>query len=130
MNRPTVVAFALLVVMAALPVAGSAQYGGRRGGMGRGGMGRPPMGPGMIDTTVHPGGRDSGYTEPPTPEDARVAQRDFEAYRRWRMKEVNIGRGAGECDETIGQFCYWYDPKAPPPASGGSRGSACATSST
>ena len=68
-----------------------------------------------IDTGTSPGGRDSGMTIPPTPEDARVAQSDFERYRRWRLRETNLGRGAGDCDEQIGMFCYWYDPKAPPP---------------
>lgn len=114
MPRPHVLLALALAAAALLPADGQAQFGGRRRG-GMGPMGPNPRGPGMVDTTVNPGGRDTGYVEPPSPEDARVAQRDFEAYRRWRMREMSIGRGSGECDETIGTFCYWYDPKAPPP---------------
>ncbi len=109
--RPLLIA--LLLGSAALPWIANAQRRGRGGGFPPG----PPRG-GMapaIDTNQAPGARDSGMTEPPTPEDARVAQRDFEAYRRWRLREADLGRGSGDCDEQIGTFCYWYDPKAPPP---------------
>ena len=44
-----------------------------------------------------------------------MAQREFERYRRWRLKEEGPSRPNGECDDTIGQFCYWYDPTQPPP---------------
>ena len=114
MPRTRVIATLVLLGLAALPVASNAQRRFPRGG------GYPPgppraIGEGMLDTNNAPGGRDSGMTVPPSPEDARVAQRDFESYRRWRMRQADLGRGSGECDETIGSFCYWYDPKAPPP---------------
>ena len=38
---------------------------------------------------------------------ARDAQRDFESYRRNRLPRV-AARG-GNCDLTIGRFCYWDD---------------------
>jgi type II secretory pathway pseudopilin PulG len=46
---------------------------------------------------------------------ARDAQREFESYRRFRLPRV-YPRG-GECDLTIGRFCYWddnYDAVLPP----------------
>ena len=103
----------LLLVVAIKPATLEAQRRGR-GGFPPPGGGRAMM-DGPIDTTFRPGARDSGMTAPPAPEDARVAQREFERYRRWRLRETNIGRASGDCDEQIGTFCYWYDPKAPPP---------------
>ena len=48
----------------------------------------------------------------------RAAQQGFESFRRMRLP-VFVGRrpAAGECDETIGRFCYWYDEDEvkPPP---------------
>ncbi len=102
-------------------LAGTSSLALAQRGMGRGGRGgfppQPPrqMGPGPLDTNQAPGARDTGMTVPPSPEDARVAQRDFEHYRLFWLKDSNLGRGSGECDETIGRWCYWYDAKAPPP---------------
>jgi hypothetical protein len=48
----------------------------------------------------------------------RAAQQGFESFRRMRLP-IFVGRrpAAGECDETIGRFCYWYDEDEvkPPP---------------
>ena len=40
----------------------------------------------------------------------RTAQEGFESFRRQRLP-IFVGRrpAAGECDEQIGRFCYWYD---------------------
>lgn len=52
------------------------------------------------------------------PEDPRAvgqrAQRRFETFRRANLPPSRDG-GAGECQERVGRFCYWYDEKAPPP---------------
>ncbi len=116
MSRLRTTVFVLLFGLAGIAPLAHAQRGMGRGGRG----GFPPQGPRPtgqmgIDTNQAPGARDSGMTLPPTPEDARVAQRDFEHYRLFWLKDSNAGRGAGDCDEQIGQWCYWYDPKAPPP---------------
>lgn len=48
-----------------------------------------------------------------TPEGmARAAQLAFEQVRRDHLPAARSGR-PGNCDETVGRFCYWYDEKAP-----------------
>ena len=43
-------------------------------------------------------------------------QLEFEGYRRQHIPQWNPGRGgAGNCDEQVGRFCYWYDDREPPP---------------
>lgn len=75
----------------------------------------PPPVRDLPDTTPRAGGRPEGVPGEPTAEDVRIAQRDFERYRRWRLKEEGPSRPNGECDDQIGNFCYWYDPTQPPP---------------
>lgn len=42
---------------------------------------------------------------------ARRAQQEFEHYRRLHLPNASVGR-PGNCDETVGRFCYWYNEKA------------------
>lgn len=47
----------------------------------------------------------------------RSAQARFERFRYQRLPRT-FQSGAGECDEIIGRFCFWFDPDpdpAPPP---------------
>ena len=82
--------------------------------MGGGRMPPPPVRD-VPDTAARTGARPAGSPPEATSEDVRAAQRDFERYRRWRLKEEGPSRPSGECDDTIGNFCYWYDPTQPPP---------------
>ena len=68
------------------------------------------------DTGILPGGRDPRMADTiPTPEDAHVAQREFEHYRRWLLPAGAGGMpAAGECDDNLGTMCYWYDERHPP----------------
>ena len=36
------------------------------------------------------------------------AQQEFERFRHQHLPHANVGR-PGNCDETVGRFCYWYD---------------------
>ena len=45
---------------------------------------------------------------------ARRAQADFEQFRLENLPSANSGRPA-RCDEQVGNVCYWYDEKGPPP---------------
>jgi hypothetical protein len=52
----------------------------------------------------------------PLLDEARRAQREFEAFRRqnlplWRGRAPS----GASCDEIVGRFCYWYDERQPPP---------------
>jgi len=53
-----------------------------------------------------------------TPEDPRAAgqraQARFENFRRANLPQ-HRGSTAGNCQEQVGRFCYWYDEKGPPP---------------
>ena len=58
--------------------------------------------------------RAAGAQRPRTPAEraARDAQRSFESYRRFQLPRV-AARG-GDCDITIGRFCYWDDNRDSP----------------
>ena len=46
---------------------------------------------------------------------AQAAQAEFERYRRQNLPGTPKMRGgAGNCDEQIGNWCYWYDENEPP----------------
>ena len=97
-------------------VQATAQRGMPRGGYpGNGGRLPPPPGRDVPDTTARAGARPADAPPEPTTDDVRIAQRDFERYRRYRLREEGPSRPNGECDDTIGNFCYWYDPTQPPP---------------
>ena len=59
--------------------------------------------PGNVASPAAP----SGSTE----DAARRAQQEFEHYRRLHLPNASVGR-PGNCDETVGRFCYWYNEKA------------------
>src|ERR1019366_589674 len=43
-------------------------------------------------------------------EAGRRAQQEFERYRRLHLPRASVGR-PGNCDETVGRFCYWYNER-------------------
>ncbi|MFZ5624889.1 MAG: hypothetical protein ACOY71_10750 [Gemmatimonadota bacterium] len=43
---------------------------------------------------------------------AYKSQRDFESVRRALLPNDKGGGGRQACDNVIGRFCYWYDPRA------------------
>ena len=43
-------------------------------------------------------------------EAGRRAQQDFERFRRAHLPHVSAAR-PGNCDETVGRFCYWYNER-------------------
>ncbi|HXD23074.1 MAG TPA: hypothetical protein VN613_06930, partial [Gemmatimonadaceae bacterium] len=45
---------------------------------------------------------------------ARRAQADFERFRLENLPNA-VGRRPTACDEQVGNVCYWYDEKGPPP---------------
>ncbi|MGH7653450.1 MAG: hypothetical protein ACREN6_02190 [Gemmatimonadaceae bacterium] len=45
---------------------------------------------------------------------ARRAQADFERFRLENLPSANSGRPT-KCDEQVGNVCYWYNDKGPPP---------------
>ena len=45
---------------------------------------------------------------------ARRAQADFEGFRLLNLPNA-VGRRPTACDEQVGNVCYWYDEKGPPP---------------
>jgi hypothetical protein len=45
---------------------------------------------------------------------AHRAQQSFESDRRGHLP-LDIDNGRGACEESIGRFCYWYNPAEPPP---------------
>lgn len=47
-------------------------------------------------------------------EQAQRSQERFENFRRANLMSYN-GGSAGQCQERVGRFCYWYDEKSPPP---------------
>lgn len=47
-------------------------------------------------------------------EQAQRSQERFENFRRANLMSHN-GGSAGQCQERVGRFCYWYDEKSPPP---------------
>jgi hypothetical protein len=61
---------------------------------------------------------DQGVLTEGTPEDPRAAgqraQARFETFRRANLPQ-HRGGTAGNCQEQVGRFCYWYDEKGPPP---------------
>lgn len=57
---------------------------------------------------------DSGSSEPDPRDVAKRAQERFENFRRANLEMYPGGR-AGECQEQVGRFCYWYDEKSEPP---------------
>lgn len=48
-------------------------------------------------------------------ERARMAQAEFERFRLANLPSYRGGR-PGNCDERVGQWCYWYDETTKPPA--------------
>lgn len=46
---------------------------------------------------------------------ARAAQARFERVRRWRAP-LTLGGAPGACEQRIGRFCWWYDPRFTLPA--------------
>ncbi len=64
----------------------------------------PPMRPPIAMTGV------------PILDEARRAQAQFEEFRRLNLPvySVRVPSGAS-CEEQIGNFCYWYDERLPPP---------------
>ena len=45
---------------------------------------------------------------------AKRAQADFEQFRLENLPSANTGRPQ-QCDEQVGNVCYWYNDKGPPP---------------
>lgn len=51
----------------------------------------------------------------PTLRALRAQQAEFESLRRQRLPQWGGSISPGQCDETIGRFCYWYEEGEPDP---------------
>lgn len=51
----------------------------------------------------------------PTLRALRAQQAEFESFRRQRLPHWGGSISPGQCDETIGRFCYWYEEDEPDP---------------
>ena len=51
----------------------------------------------------------------PTLRALRAQQAEFESLRRQRLPHWGGSISPGQCDETIGRFCYWYEEDEPDP---------------